>query len=92
MEGATGTGKHKRRRGIEKEEQHQMQRTTHTRPKREVAERREGGREQTSTPHMKTIGTLRIGGGNYSTATTEGEGTEGDEPGYNPTPEDLLPW
>ena len=57
-----------------------MQRTTHTRPKREVAERREGGREQPSTPHMKTIGTLRIGGGNYSTATTEGEGTEGDEP------------
>ena len=26
------------------------------------------------------------------TETTEGEGTEGDKPRYNPTPEDLRLW
>ena len=43
-EGATGTGKHKRRQGRAKEELQQTQRTKQTRPGREAMERIEGGR------------------------------------------------
>ena len=52
-------------------------------------ERREGKREHSFTPHTKRTGTAQRGTGSHLTATTEGEGTEGDELGYKPTPEDL---
>ena len=52
-------------------------------------ERREGKREHSFTPHTKRTGTAQRGTGSHLTATTEGEVTEGDEPGYNPSPEDL---
>ena len=57
-----------------------------------MTERREGGKEQPSTTYTKTSGTAQKGAGKYLTATTEKKGTEGDELGYNPTPEDLRLW
>ena len=54
--------------------------------------RREGGREYPSTPHTNTSGTVWRGADNLTTATMEGEGIEGDEPGYNANPEDLRLW
>ena len=80
-------GNHKRWQGRSKGERQQ---TPQTRPGREEKKRREGGREQTLAPHTKTSGASRRGEDNQTTATREGEGKEGDEPGYNPTPEDIC--
>ena len=41
------------------------------------------------TPHTTTSSAARRGEDNQTTATAEGEGKEGDDPGYNLTPEDL---
>ena len=89
MEGATGIGKRKRRRGGAKGERQQTQQTQQTELGREDTERREGEREQTITPHTTTSAAVRRGADNQTTATTEGEGKEGDKTAYNPTLEYL---
>ena len=90
VEGATGTEKHKWRRGRAKGERQQTQQTPQTQPRKEETERREGVREQTLTPHTTNIGASQRGADNQTATTMEGEGKEGDEPGYSPTPEDLC--
>ena len=49
-----------------------------------------GGNTQTNPQRTTTSGVERQGGGGTTTALKEGEGGEGGEPGYTPTPEDLC--
>ena len=88
-ERATGTGKPKRQRGRAKGGRQHTQQMTQTQMGREDTESREGIREKPPAPHTMTSSVARRGADNQMTATMEGEGTEGDNPGYNPTPEDL---
>ena len=76
-EGAMGTGKRKRRRGRVKEEQQQAQRTTQSRLGREATERREGGREQPTTPHKTASGAAQRGGATSRRKRCKAKGRRG---------------